>query len=276
VSIEFAPKSRESRILFVLISLLVMHLILISIQVEDSAGTVLLKRWVLTIEAPFLNLFSSLSHGVKGLWTDYVWLQGARAENRQLMESIQQLKLRNAALLEARRENRRLRKLLDFREGFPGEILLARVVGRTPAYLSNIMLIDRGASVGVKVDMPVVAGEGILGRIILVAPHNSQVQLISNADASVGVVVDSTRSPGVLRGTGDRLMNLLYIGNSDPVEAGDLIITSGLDGIFPKGLPVGRVVESQKGKLVFRDIQVEPLADLVRIEEVLVLQLPVK
>ena len=93
MSIEFAPKSKESRILFVLVSLLVMHLILISLQVEDSAGTVLLKRWMLTIEAPFLNLFSSFSHGVKGFWTDYLWLHGAREENRQLKGTLQQIKL---------------------------------------------------------------------------------------------------------------------------------------------------------------------------------------
>lgn len=276
MSIEFVPKNKENRILYVLISLLVMHLTLISLQVEDSAGTVLLKRWILTIEAPFLNLFSGLSHGVRGFWTDYLWLHGAREENRQLKGTLQQIKLRDAALLEARRENERLRELLGFKEGFPGEILGARIVGRTPAYLSNIMLIDRGARDGVEIDMPVVTGEGIIGRVILVSPNNSQVQLISNADASVGVVVERTRSPGVLRGTGDPLLNLLYIGNSDPVEAGDLILTSGLDGIFPKGLPVGQVVESKQGKLVFREIQVKPIADLVRIEEVLILQRPVK
>jgi rod shape-determining protein MreC len=276
VSIEFAPKSKESRILFVLISLLIMHLVLISLQVEDSGGTILLKRWALTVEAPFLNLFSSISSGAREFWTDYVWLQGAREENRQLKEAIQQLKLRDAVLMEARQENARLRALLDFKEGFSGDILGARVVGRTPAYLSNIMLIDRGARDGVQVDMPVVTGEGILGRVILVAANNSQVQLISNADASVGVVVERTRSPGVLRGTGDRLLSLLYIANSDPVEEGDMILTSGLDGIFPKGMPVGRVVESQKGKLVTREIQVEPIADLLRIEEVLILQSPVK
>jgi rod shape-determining protein MreC len=276
VSIEFAPKSKESRILFVLISLLIMHLVLISLQVEDSGGTILLKRWALTVEAPFLNLFSSISSGAREFWTDYVWLHGAREENRQLKEAIQQLKLRDAVLLEARQENARLRALLDFKEGFSGDILGARVVGRTPAYLSNIMLIDRGARDGVQVNMPVVTGEGILGRVILVAANNSQVQLISNADASVGVVVERTRSPGVLRGTGDRLLDLLYISNSDPVEEGDMILTSGLDGIFPKGMPVGKVVESQKGKLVTREIQVEPIADLLRIEEVLILQSPVK
>jgi rod shape-determining protein MreC len=100
--------------------------------------------------------------------------------------------------------------------------------------------------------------------------------LITNPDASIGVLVERTRSPGVLKGSGNPVLSLNYIGNAEQIEAGDPVVSSGLDGIYPKGLPVGRVTESYKGKSVFRVIQVAPHADLLRIEEVLILPGPVK
>ena len=114
-------------------------------------------------------------------------------------------------------------------------------------------------------------GSGVLGRVVVVSPNGSQVQLITNSDASVGVMVDRTRSPGVLSGNGSFLLDLRYMSNNEPVETGDLIVTSGLDGIYPKGIPIGKVVESYKGKSAFREIRVEPLAQLVRVEEVVIL-----
>ncbi len=101
--------------------------------------------------------------------------------------------------------------------------------------------------------------------------HQSQVQLITNPDASVGAMLERSRTPGVLRGSGDLVLDLNYIGNTEQVAPGDVVLSSGLDGIFPKGLMIGRVVESNKGKGVFRSIKVEPVMDLIHLEEVSVL-----
>jgi rod shape-determining protein MreC len=149
-------------------------------------------------------------------------------------------------------------------------------VGRAPSYLSNVLYVDRGSASGIRVDSPALSGDGVIGRVILTSPHNSQVQLITNADASIGVMVERTRSPGVLKGSGNDLLSLNYISNTEQIEVGDMVVSSGLDGIYPKGLPVGRIVESYKGKSVFRVIQVAPQADLMRIEEVLILPGPSK
>ena len=270
MSIEYASR-REGRALYVVAALLLLHLTLISVQVEDTSGTLLLKRWSLTVSAPILNGTASLSRGAGNLWNAYIWLRGARLENERLQQTIRQLSLRNSSLEQMREEHDRLQKLLAFDAVLPYQTLGARVVGRAPNFLAGTLYLDRGSSDGVRADLPVVSDSGIVGRTILVTRHSCQVQLVTNADASAGVMVERSRSPGVARGTENPLLNLNYINNTEDVAAGDIIVTSGLDGIYPKGLPVGRVVDSEKGKTGFRSIRVEPSADILRIEEVLIL-----
>ena len=257
--------------LYVVAALLLLHLTLISVQVEDPSGTLLLKRWILTVGAPILSGTASLSRGASSLWHDYVWLRGAREENERLQETVHRISLLNSSLEQMREENVRLQKLLGFEEIVPYQTVGARVVGRAPNFLAGTLYLDRGSRDGVRSDLPVVSAFGIVGRTVLVTPHGCQVQLLTNADASTGVMVERTRSPGVARGTENLLLDLNYINNTEEVNAGDVVVTSGLDGIYPKGLPVGRVTDSEKGKTGFRSIRVEPSADLLRIEEVLIL-----
>lgn len=269
MSLEVAPKLKEGRATIVLIPLLVMHLVLISLQIEDKGGTTLFRRWVLISGAPFLSASSAVSRGAVGLWENYIWLVGARGENRSLRETVSSLTLQNRALADLKLENERLARLLEFREIQGVQTLGARVVGRVPDYLAHMIYIDRGSADGVKADTPVLSGYGAAGRAVLVSPHQAQVQLITNADASVGAMLLTSRSPGVLRGTGGPLLHLDYINNTEEVSVGEIVVCSGLDGVFPKGIPVGKVVSSRKGRTVFREIEVEPFADLLRIEEVL-------
>jgi rod shape-determining protein MreC len=274
VSIELAPKRRESHGIYVTIFLLFLNLTLLSVQVEDPSGTTIFKRWVLGASAPFINLSAGLSRGLREVWTNYIWLHGARAENAQLQRQVEQLSLQVRTLRQFQGENDRLRSLLSFKEGTQFKSLGARIVGRTPDFLSRIVYLDRGSADGVRVDCPVVRAEGIVGRVVLVTSHNSQVQLITNADASAGVMIERTGTPGVVRGLGGHLLDVAYISSTEEVAVGDLVVTSGKDGIYPKGLPVGIVLESTKGKTVFRNIRIEPLVDLLRIDEALILLSP--
>ncbi len=270
MSIDLAPKVKEGRALYILIPLLLLHLTLLSLQIEDPGGTLLFRRLVLRAEAPFMNLSARASSGIGFVWYNYFWLRGAREENRHLQDMVRQLSSQAHRLQELDRENLRLRTLVALNGSLSFETLAARVVGRAPNYMSNVLYINRGSKDGISVDAPVLSGAGIIGRTILVAEHSAQVQLITNTDASVGVMIDRTRTPGVLKGTGDIRLELNYINNTEQVNVGDLVTTSGLDGIFPKGLNVGRVIESHKGNSVFRAIKVEPYADMVHVEEVLV------
>jgi rod shape-determining protein MreC len=271
MSIEFVQKAGEGKMVYVLLPLLILHLVLLSVQIEDQSGTLLFNRWILSIEAPFLNMSSGATSGAARIWQNYIWLRGVRDENSKLQQTVQQLSLQNVASEQLRLENVRLRNLLMLTETLPFKTVAARVIGRTPDYLAKVIYVDRGSSDGIRLDDPVVSGSGIVGRVAVVARRESQIQLITNPDASSGAMVDRTRSPGVLKGSGDALLDLNYISNTEQVDIGDIIVSSGLDGIYPKGLYLGKVIESQKGNTVFRTIKVEPGVDLMRLEEVSVL-----
>jgi rod shape-determining protein MreC len=255
----------------VLIPLLVFQLVLLSLQIEDPSGALLFKTWVFAAQAPVITVTSSITGGIIHVWRNYIWTVGARAENERLKRTVHQLSLLNGAYEQIRQENIRLRRLVSLSESMPFRTIGARVVARTPSFLSNVIYINRGSEDGMRVDAPVLSGDGIIGRTVLVAGHQSQIQLITNPDASVGAILERTRTPGVLSGTGNPLLDLNYVSNTEQIEIGDMVLSSGLDQIFPKGLAIGKVVESSKGKGVFRSVKVKPIMDLIHIEEVSVL-----
>jgi rod shape-determining protein MreC len=271
VSSELTANANKERAVLVLLPLLVLHLALLSIQIESSSGTLLAKTWVLAVQAPILSLSSDIAGGFRDVWQNYLWTIGARAENEQLQRAVHQLMLINSSYAQSQKENERLRRLLSINDRVEFKSRGARIVARTPAFLSNLVYIDRGSEDGVHADAAVLSGDGIIGRVLLVTKHESQVQLITNPDASTGALLERTRTPGVLRGSGDLLLEMAYVSNTETVEVGDIVVSSGLDGIYPKGLPIGIVVDSSKGKGVFRSIKVEPRIDLIRLEEVSVL-----
>ena len=270
-----APHVKRERIAWVFAPLLILHLVLLSLQIEDSSGNTLIKTWALRIQSPVLVLSDATLGGIKRLWIDYVWLIGARDENRQLKETVSRLSFLNRSYEEARLENERLRDLVVMIESISSDadfrILGARVSARTPEFLANIMYVDRGSKHGVRANAPVISGNGIVGRIILVTELYSQVQLITNPDAAIGAMLGESRTPGILTGTGDEMLAMNYISNILPVKTGEVVLSSGLDGIFPKGVVIGEVVVSERGNDIFREIKVKPAIDLVRLEEVVIL-----
>ena len=270
-----APHVKRERIAWVFAPLLILHLVLLSLQIEDSSGTILLKTWTLRIQSPVFAVGGSVFGGMKQAWHDYVWLIGARDENRQLKETVSRLSFLNRTYEEARLENERLRGLVAMNESIANDadfsILGARVSARTPEYLANILYVNRGSKHGVRANAPVISGNGIVGRVILVTELYSQVQLITNPDASIGAMLSESRTPGILTGTGDELLTMNYISNILPVKTGEVVLSSGLDGIFPKGIVIGEVVVSERGNDIFREIKVKPAIDLVRLEEVVIL-----
>jgi rod shape-determining protein MreC len=261
----------KERTALVLIPLLVLQIALLSLQIEDPSGALLFKTWVMAAQSPIVAVSEGVTGGIQRAWKSYVWMVGARKENEQLRQTVRRLSLLNRSYDQAMQENARLRRLISLSDSMECQTIGARVIARTPSFLSNVVYIDRGSKDGLAVDAPVLSGDGIVGRVVLVSGCQSQVQLVTNPDASVGAMLEASRSPGVLRGSGDPLLDLNYISNTEPVAVGDIVLSSGLDGIFPKGLVIGKVVESRKGRGVFRSIKVEPYMDLIHIEEVAVL-----
>jgi rod shape-determining protein MreC len=254
-----------------MLPLLLLQLVLLSLQIQGPSGTLLFKTWTLTAQAPIIAVSSGITRGISHVWRGYVWMVGARSENEQLQKTVRQLSLVNSGYEQIRQENIRLRRLLSMNEGIGVRSIGARVVARAPSFLANIIYIDRGSEDGVRVDAPVLYCDGIIGRTVIVSGRQSQVQLITNEDASVGAMLENSRTPGVIRGAGDSLLDLNYINNAEQIAVGERVLSSGLDGVYPKGLAIGKVVALQKGKDVFKSIKVAPSVDLIHLEEVLVL-----
>jgi rod shape-determining protein MreC len=265
-------KVNRERTVAVFIPLLLFQLALLSFQIQKPDGITPIKMLVLTIQAPLVHVSSSITNGIGSLWSNYVWLVGARSENQKLRETVRELTRLNSSYEQIVQENIRLNRLLAMRDRVPYRTTGARVIARTPGFLSNVLYIDRGAEDGVRVDSPVISGDGIIGRTVLVTANQAQVQLITNPDASLGVMMENKRTLGVLSGSGDPLLDLNYISNTEEVKPGDVVLSSGFDTIFPKGFRIGRVVECRKGEGVFYEIiKVEPAVDLYHLEEVSVI-----
>ena len=257
--------------MLVLVPLLILHLMLLSLQIEDSSGTMLIKTWALRMQSPLLTVGEAVSGGLGHVWYNYIWLVGARQENEDLRKQLTRLSLLDQADEQMRQENDRLRQLLAMSETTDLRMIGARITARMPEFLSNVIYINRGTQDGVYLDAPVFSGAGIVGRVVLVTARHAQVQLLTNPDASIGVILEQSRTPGVLVGSGDQILSLHYISNTQPVDVDEVVVSSGLDGIFPKGIVIGKVIASDKGNDVFREIKVQPVMDMIHLEEVAIM-----
>lgn len=260
-----------------LAALLLVHLIAISHQVDGGEGTSLLGRTLLTLVAPLQLASGAAVRGVAGLWHDYVALRGAREENDRLRARLDALETRLQEQARLAREAERLRELLELRRILPFDSVVAEVIARDGMPWFRSLTLDKGAGHGVRLNAAVICPTGVLGRVIGVGASAARVQLLQDRDSGVGVVIERSRVPGVVTGqvsfadTGASELVLKYVPLAADVAEGDAVVTSGLDGIYPPGLVVGRVVSVAMGSGLFMDVLVAPAAQPARVEQALVL-----
>lgn len=233
-------------------------------------------RTVVTLTAPFQSAVSWTIGGIKRVWYGYFYFVGLRDAQESLIKENDTLRGELAETWETRAENERLRKLLDFEKETPGKLVAASVIGSDSASFAKSLRINRGSRHGLARNMAVVTASGVLGRITEVSPFYSDVQLITDGRSAVAVRVQRTRAQGILEGLGQGLCHLKYVSRAEDVQQGDVVVTSGLGGIFPRGLVVGTVISVDKQEFgVLQDVQVQPAADFSRLpEEVLVFVSP--
>jgi rod shape-determining protein MreC len=206
----------------------------------------------------------------RNLWHNYFFLRGVRAENRELKEQIEQMRLEQVRLSEDAAQARRLQSLLAFKEQFIAKTIPAQVIGSSGSDLSQSIYIDKGSDDGVAQDMAVITARGIVGKVLRVFPSTSLVLMINDQSSGVGAFLEKSRLQGVLRGSPNGELILDRVMSDEQVAPGDTLLSSGGDQIFPKGLPVGTVTKVSPGKELFLSVKVKPAADLSRLEEVLV------
>ncbi|HJT53948.1 MAG TPA: rod shape-determining protein MreC, partial [Candidatus Angelobacter sp.] len=237
-----------------------------------SGGTRLIRVWTVTAISPFERALVASGSFVRRNFHNYIDLHDARQQNRQLQDEIAQLKLEQVRLRQDAEQAKRLRSLLGFTQRYVGQLLPAQVIGTSGTEQSHMIQIDKGSSSGVKVDMPVITPDGIVGKVKDVFPFTSLVLLINDRDSGAGVILQTSRLQGVLRGNPQGELHVGDIMSDEKIDDGEEVITSGGDRIYPKGLPVGTVshVSPDHDNEPFLAVKVKPAADLSRLEEVLV------
>lgn len=221
-----------------------------------------------------------IGNGVSSVWNHYFYLSQTSFENDQLRQDVALLREQALALQEAQIENQRLHELLKMSEAWSRKPIVARVIANSTHYGIRTAVIDRGWADGVERDRPVMAGGGLVGRVRVIAEHSSTILLITDPNSSVDVIDVRSRVRGLLVGALKitklsrpvALTLLEYVSQDSDILQKDVLITSGMDGVYPKGLPVGEVHEVRKDDFgLFEDVWVVPAADLSRLEEVVVL-----
>jgi rod shape-determining protein MreC len=262
-----------------LIGLLVTNLVIMAVDARDANGQQkILRIWTQTLSSPLQSASSKVS-GATGGFFQQIWnFRGTAVENEQLRERLAQAERDLHAARQAEAENERLKSLLGLNDKNDVKSVPARVIARDPSIWFNTITINRGSSAGVEVNMPVVTGGGIVGRVITVSPFAAQVMLITDEKAGAGAVVGQLGQSGALgsvRGRADLgvgVIEMRYVSGLEQVELGDYVMTTGQDGIYPPGLTVGKVVDVKKGSATqAHQILIQPGAQLDHLEEVAVL-----
>jgi rod shape-determining protein MreC len=232
----------------------------------DPVGVLLLE-----VMHPLQLGMTVLSQGAGRLWDRYLTLWTLEEENQELRRKLDELERISQRVVELDLTNRRLERLLALRDEIGREAIAARVVGRNPTAWVHTVVLDKGERHGVAKGMAVLTPEGVVGQVVSVSAHTARVLLISDPNSGVDALVQRTRVRGIATGTIDGGCVLKYIQRGDEVAVGDTIITSGLDGTFPKGQPIGTVTwVGTKDSRMFQDVEVKLSAELAKVEEVLV------
>ena len=264
-----------------LIAVLLAQALALAVQVRGPANSAeadgenvrLIRIWAIDAVTPFERTAHAISSGVRSTWFNYIDLRHARQENESLKRQVARMRLDEAAIAEDALEGRRLQALLAFRQRYVGGTVAAQVIGTSATDQSHILTIDKGSKDGLRPDMPVITPDGIVGKLREVTSHTAQVVEINDQTSGAGVILETTRIRGILRGTVTGRVQIGNLTSDSRIKPGEKILTSGGDQVYPRGLPVG-VIESvalDPEHQPYLAITVRPAADLNRIEEVLVI-----
>lgn len=273
------------RNLLVLLALLLAQIIGLATQVRrspggrvtydpaDRSGVRLIRLWANGLVSPPERMVEWSKMGVGGVWQNYLDLRHVRQQNKDLQETVDRLRLEQAALLEDARQGQRLQALLGFQENYLYKTVAAQVIGASGSEQSRVFYLDKGSDAGLRRDMAVITPEGIVGKIREVYPHSAQVLMINDQTSGAGVILLKTRIRGILRGNAAGQPQVEGILADNRIQPGETVLTAGGDEIFPRGLPVGTVarVARDPERDGFIDVIVKPAANLNKLDEVLVI-----
>jgi rod shape-determining protein MreC len=272
------------RNLVVLLSILLAQIIGLAVQVRrtpdgrsaldagDGSGVRLIRLWAQQVVSPPERVIHGSKLGSETLWQNYLDLRHVREQNQDLQKTIDRLRLEQASLLEDARQGQRLQALLNFQEKYIYKTVAAQAIGSSGSEQSRVFYIDKGSADGLSRDDAVITADGIVGKIRDVFPHTSQVLAINDQSSGAGVILETTRVRGILRGNANGQPQIVDILADNRIKPGENVLTAGGDQIFPRGLPVGVVdkVTPDPDRDGFIKVLITPAAHLDRLDEVLV------
>ena len=264
---------RKHPTLWVTLGLVFIAFVIISSHRRDPGSLSLFERLVYAVARPFQKGLADALSGIRDIWLGYVALVDVRKENKLLEERLKELEKELAYCKEIKSANERLAALLKFQNSISFPTVASQVIGEDSSGWFRTLILDKGFRDGIEKGMPVVAREGLVGHIIEVADRSAKVLMIIDRNSAVDVLLQQSRTKAVLEGVGrPDVCELKYVPRSETVEPGETVITSGLGGIYPKGLLVGKVEKVWKdGYGLFQKVEVVPQVDFRRLEEVLVI-----
>lgn len=253
----------------ILIFLLALGLISASLHTSEKMS--FFEALLVEVTAPAQKVVSTAVNGIGSVWKGYFHLVGLQRENVALKRELKELKVKLNMYREADLANQRLRALLNFKTSIATPLLPAEVVAFDPSGWFQTILIDKGSNDGLVRDMAVVSADGLAGRVIGVSQHHAKVLLILDVNSAVDGLIQRSRARGILVGLDHDRCLLKYVQRNEDVQVGDQVITSGMGGVFPKGLLLGKVREVVRGNSgLFQSVEVEPAVNFSRLEEVMV------
>jgi rod shape-determining protein MreC len=266
------------RSLFLLTGVVLLQVLLLAIQIRkrpadsrDGNSSRLIRVWSVSAVSPFERSGAWGIGKIRDGWRHYFALSDTARQNEELRRENGQLKLELMQLQSKSAEADRLAALLNFKQQ-QGKVpmVVARVIGSNADNNSQVIYLDQGQREGLRKNMGVITPEGVVGKVIESFRDTSQVLLITDRESGVGAMIANSRTQSPVRGMAEPLLNMIYVGNDDEVKVGDRVVTSGMDRIFPKELPVGTVASVKPGS-TFKQIRVRPSANIEKLEEVIVL-----
>ena len=257
--------------LALLAGVLLLQVLMLAVQVKRDSRGRLIRVWTVTAVTPFEKGGAWGFGWIRTVWDHYFALQGTTRQNEALRQENDALKLTISQLQGKAAEADRLAVLLNFRKAHDKvPMVMARVIGASAGTASRTVEIDRGERDGIRRNMAVITPDGAVGKIIEAFHDNAQVLLLTDKDGGAGAMLVQSRSQGPVKGNGDPTLSMSYVANEEEVHVGDKIVTSGMDKIFPRDVPIGTVVDVKPGN-TFKQIRVKPTVKLERLEEVIVL-----
>ena len=263
---------RRSGYLFLVVML--GHVILISAQVNSRSGVPVLEAVTFGIFAEAERGVSAGVSGIRRVWSRYTWLRGVEAENAALKAQLSDVQVQYQERRALADRAQSLEALLELRGRTTLRTVAAEIIAASASPDFRTLTIDKGSNAGLTRDMAVIAAAGAVGRIVVPSPGAAKVQLLIDRNAAAGALIERSRAQGVVVGGGEERLRLEYVSESADVKVGDLVVTSGIDGIYPKGFTIGHVDVVEKNGPAYRRITVMPAVDFSSLETVLVVVTP--